>query len=139
MTLREVARKMRDGDFGSMPVGENDRLVGMITDRDIVTRALSNGPGNPKETEVREVMSEDVYYCYEDEKVGKVAESMGEKQIRRMPVLNREKRLVGIVSLGDLAVNRAKKFDDALCAISQRKQTHFKSASRQSEARPSHH
>lgn len=119
MTLKEVAQKMRDGDFGSLPVAEGDRLVGMITDRDIVTRALTSATGNPKDTTVREVMSENVYYCYEDQDVREVTENMGENQIRRLPVLNREKRLVGIVSLGDLALNKAEKAGDALCEISR--------------------
>jgi CBS domain-containing protein len=119
MSLREAAQKMRDGDFGVLPVGENDRLIGMITDRDIVTRALADGLDNPMEKKVREVMSEDVCYCFEDQKVEDVAKNMGENQIRRLPVLNRQKRLVGIVSLGDLAVKKAKKFDEALCGISQ--------------------
>lgn len=119
MSLREAAQKMRDGDFGVLPVGENDRLVGMLTDRDIVTRALANGADNPLNTKVREVMSENVYYCFEDQKVEEVAKNMGQNQIRRLPVLNRQKRLVGIVSLGDLALKNAKKVDDALCDISK--------------------
>src|SRR6266404_5172007 len=95
MSLREAAQKMRDGDFGALPVGEHDRLVGMITDRDIVTRALTSGTGNPMDSKVREVMSENVFYCFEDQKVEDVAKNMGENQIRRLPVLNRQKRLVG--------------------------------------------
>jgi CBS domain-containing protein len=119
MTLREVALKMRDGDFGALPVEENDRLVGMITDRDIVTRALAESKENPLDTKVREVMSENVYYCFDDQDAEDVARNMGQNQIRRLPVLNREKRLVGIVSLGDLALKKAKKVDDALCGISR--------------------
>jgi CBS domain-containing protein len=85
-----------------MPVGENDRLVGMITDRDIAIRAVAQGKG--PDTPVREVMStEQVLYCFEDEDLEHVAQNMGDTQVRRLPVVNREKRLVGIVSLGDIA------------------------------------
>jgi CBS domain-containing protein len=119
MSLKEAARKMRDGDFGALPVGENDRLVGMVTDRDIVTRALADGKDNPLDTKVREVMSENVYYCFEDQDVEHVAKNLGLNQIRRLPVLNREKRLVGIISLGDLALSNTEKVDEALCDISR--------------------
>ena len=102
MSLRHAAQKMRDGDFGSLPVGENDRLAGVITDRDIAVRAVAEGK-DPRQTKVREIMSDKVLYCYEDEPTEEVARNMGENQIRRLPVLNRKKRLVGILSLGDLA------------------------------------
>jgi CBS domain-containing protein len=100
-TIREVARIMAEIDAGSMPVGENDRLIGMITDRDIAVRAVAAGKG--PETPVREVMSSDVKYCYEDEDLDHVAKNMADIKVRRLPVVSREKRLVGIVSLGDLA------------------------------------
>ncbi len=100
-TLRDVARTMREIDAGSMPVGENDRLVGMITDRDIVVRAIAEGMG-PDAT-VRQAMSTHVRWCYDDEDVADVSEQMGEHKIRRLPVLNRDKRLIGIISLGDVA------------------------------------
>lgn len=102
-TIREVAQVMARLDAGSMPVGDNDRLVGMITDRDIAVRgiAMGNGP----DAKVRDVMSPEVKYCFDDEEVDEVLENMGELQVRRLPVLNRDKRLVGIVSLGDLATN----------------------------------
>jgi CBS domain-containing protein len=101
-SIREAAKLMAEIDAGVLPVGENDRLVGMITDRDIAIRAVALGKG--PETAVREVMSTDqVLYCYEDEELDKVAKNMGEVQVRRLPVVSREKRLVGIVSLGDLA------------------------------------
>src|SRR4051812_24815389 len=86
MTLCEVAEKMRDGDFGVLPVAEDDRLVGMITDRDIVIRGLASGMDDPRETKVRDVMSENVYYCFDDQDTEEVAENMGENQIRRLPV-----------------------------------------------------
>jgi CBS domain-containing protein len=102
-SIREVAQMMSEIDAGSMPVGENDRLVGMITDRDIAIRAVALGKG--PDTPVREVMSKEVKYCYDDEDLEHVAENMGELQVRRLPVVNREKRLVGIVALGDIALN----------------------------------
>lgn len=100
--LLEAAQRMRDGDFGMLPVGENDRLVGMVTDRDIVVRAVAEGK-DIRETAVREAMSAKVLYCFEDQSIDEVARTMGEHQVRRLPVLNREKRLVGILSLGDVA------------------------------------
>src|SRR2546429_1308883 len=91
-SIREVAKIMGEIDAGSLPVGENDRLVGMITDRDIAIRAVAQGKG--PETPVREVMSAaQVLYCYEDEELDKVAKNMGEVQVRRLPVGNRAKRL----------------------------------------------
>jgi CBS domain-containing protein len=117
-TLQTAARMMAAHDFGMVPVGENDRLVGMLTDRDITTRAVAQGliPGTCK---VAEVMSPDVNYVYDDESVEDVARNMSVLQVRRLPVLDREKRLVGIVSLGDLAVNKPKPAGDALSSISQ--------------------
>ncbi|TGS81019.1 CBS domain-containing protein, partial [Mesorhizobium sp. M2D.F.Ca.ET.178.01.1.1] len=88
-------------DAGVMPVGENDRLVGMITDRDMVIRGIALGKG--PDTKVRDVMSQEVRYCFDDEDVDHVLANMGDLQVRRLPVLNRDKRLVGIISLGDLA------------------------------------
>ncbi len=102
MSLQLAARMMTRGDFGALPVGENDRLIGIITDRDITTRAVAEGK-DPKQTKVREVMSDKVLYCYEDESTEDVARNMGDNQVRRLPVLNRQKRLVGIVSLGDIS------------------------------------
>src|SRR3954451_7734516 len=100
-SIREVARIMAEIDAGSMPVGDNDRLVGMITDRDIAIRAVEQGKG--PDTPVREVMSsEKGLYCYDDEEVDHVAKNMSQHQVRRLPVVNREKRLVGIISFGDV-------------------------------------
>lgn len=119
MSLSDAARKMRDGDFGSLPIGENDRLVGMITDRDIVVRALADDK-NPWETRIRDIMSGPVLYCYDDQTLDEVAHNMGDNQVRRLPVLNRQKRIVGILSLGDLAQSRAAQdeVDEALSRIS---------------------
>jgi len=100
-SIREVAKIMEEIDAGSMPVGENDRLIGMITDRDIAIRAVGAGKG--PDTPVREIMSAEVLYCYDDEDIDHVAENMADNQVRRLPVVNREKRLVGIISIGDVA------------------------------------
>jgi CBS domain-containing protein len=101
--LKEAAISMRDGDFGLLPVGANDRLVGTITDRDITVRAVAEGK-DPNTTAVADVMSEGIHYCFEDQAVEDAARLMSEAQVRRLPVLNRDKRLVGIVALGDLAI-----------------------------------
>ena len=100
-TIRDVARIMAEIDAGAVPVGETDRLVGMITDRDIAIRAVAEGKG--PDTPVRDIMSKDIKYCYDDEDLEHVAENMGDLQVRRLPVVNRDKRLVGIVALGDVA------------------------------------
>lgn len=103
-TLKDAASAMQKRDFGALPVGENDRLVGMITDRDIVVNAVASGK-DPKKVSVREVMSKSIHCCFEDQPIDEAARIMSEKQIRRLPVLNSDKRLVGIVSLGDFAVS----------------------------------
>ncbi|WP_158044659.1 CBS domain-containing protein [Skermanella pratensis] len=100
--LRDAAQKMRDVDTGFLPVGEDDRLVGTLTDRDITIRAVAEGH-DPKVTRVREAMSDKLVYCMEDQDSSEAAELMAENDIRRLPVLNNDKRLVGVVSLGDLA------------------------------------
>jgi CBS domain-containing protein len=101
-TLRDAARAMAEIDSGALPVGENNRLVGMITDRDIAVRAVAEGLDGATTT-VREVMTDDVKYCFEDESVDHVADNMASLQMRRLPVVDRDKRLVGIVSLADIA------------------------------------
>ena len=102
-TLQEAAAKMKSLDVGPLPVCDNDRLVGMVTDRDITVRATAEGDA-PTDVRVRDVMTPEVIYCFEDELVEDAARLMAEKQVRRLVVLNRDKRMVGIVSLGDLAV-----------------------------------
>jgi CBS domain-containing protein len=100
-TIRDAARLMRADNVGALPVGENDRLIGMVTDRDIVIRAVAEDrPAGS--TIVRDAMSEHVYYCFEDDDVEKAAQLMAEHQVRRLPVLNRDKRLTGVVALADL-------------------------------------
>ena len=102
--LKDAALKMQQLDVGMLPISDGDRLVGMLTDRDITLRATAEGR-DPTKTRVREVMTPEVVYCFEDQDVSEAAKLMQEKQIRRLPILNREKRLVGIVSLGDVAVH----------------------------------
>lgn len=116
-SIEQAAKMMGEIDAGVLPVGENDRLVGMITDRDIAIRAVAKGMG--PETKVRDVMSKEVKYCFEDEDLDDVTDNMGDLQVRRLPVLNREKRLVGIISLGDVAVGHASDASQALQGISE--------------------
>jgi CBS domain-containing protein len=117
-TIQDAATTMMEIDAGVLPVGENDRLIGMITDRDIAIRAVAQGKG-PR-TPVREIMSSDVKYCFEDEETDHVARNMGDQQIRRLPVVNRDKRLVGILSLGDVATTQGERSAAAaLAGISQ--------------------
>jgi CBS domain-containing protein len=117
-SIREVAKIMAEIDAGAMPVGDNDRLVGMITDRDIAIRAVAQGKG--PDTPVRDVMStEQVLYCYEDEELDHVAKNMSGQQVRRLPVVNREKRLVGIVTLGNLAQNEGRAANKAVKGVTK--------------------
>ena len=104
-TIMAAASQMLEGNFGMLPVGENDRMIGTISDRDIAIRAVAQGKDGS--TKVREVMSERVIWAYEDDSVEKGAKLMSEHQIRRLPIVNAEKRLVGIVALGDFAVDRS--------------------------------
>ena len=117
--ILEIARKMRDADIGSTPVVEDERLVGMVTDRDIVVRAIAEG-GDIRMKTARDAMSPGIFYCFADETVETVLDNMGDRQIRRLPVVNREKRLVGVVSLGDLSLTgKNKAAGEALLEISQ--------------------
>lgn len=118
-TIREAARAMAERDIGFIPVEEKDRMVGMITDRDIAIRALAQGKG--PDTKVRDVMTREVRYCYDDEKIDDVLANMGDLQVRRLPVVNRDKRLVGIVSLSDCATKeRAQPAANALDRITRK-------------------
>ena len=103
-TLVEAAGLMRELDVGALPVCDDDRLAGMVTDRDLALRGIADGR-DPNTTAVRDVMSPGVVYVFADQPVEEVVRVMEERQIRRVPVLNREKRLVGIVSLGDIAIS----------------------------------
>lgn len=102
-SLQQAALRMKNLDVGALPVCDNDRLVGLLTDRDITVRAVTEGY-DTRTTIVQDVMTPDVLYCFEDQDVQEAAQLMREHQVRRLVVLNRDKRLVGIVSLGDLAV-----------------------------------
>ena len=101
-TVREAAQRMRSMDVGSLPVCDGANLLGMITDRDITIRAIADGR-DPAQTPVRDAMTPSVEYVFEDDDVQRAAQIMQDKQIRRLPVVNREKKLVGIVALGDIA------------------------------------
>lgn len=128
-SLIDAAKIMAECDCGVLPVGENDRLVGMITDRDIVIRALAQGKSG--DTAIREVMSEEVKYCFEDDDIDDVAHNMGDLQVRRLPVVNKDKRLVGIVSLGDIAnTDETRAAAEALCSISEPNAEHQSSGQR---------
>ena len=117
-TIAGAAKTMAKLDAGILPVGEDDRLIGMITDRDIAVRAVAAGMG--PNAKVGDVMNSEVKYCFDDQEIDEVLRNMGELQVRRLPVLNRDKRLVGIISLGDLAANgQAKGAADALSHISR--------------------
>lgn len=100
-TIADAAKMMRDGNFGMLPVEENDRMIGAISDRDIAIRAVAEGLD--LNTKVRDVMSKGISWAFEDETVEEAVAIMSEHQVRRLPVVNRAKRLVGIVSLGDIA------------------------------------
>ena len=118
-SIRDAAREMAEIDAGVLPVADGDRLVGMITDRDIAIRAVA--AGKLPDTSVREVMTAEVKYCFEDEDLDHVMSNLGDLRVRRLPVMNRDKRLVGIVSIGDVAGKRKPKkaTAEALAEISQ--------------------
>ena len=127
-SIYEAACIMAQMDAGVVPVAENDRLVGMITDRDIAVRAVAAGKG--PNTLVREVMTPDLKYCFEDEDLSHVAKNMAEQRVRRLPVMSRDKRLVGILSVGDIALTREKKAaTEALRGVSQHGGPHSQTAS----------
>jgi CBS domain-containing protein len=102
ITLQEAAEIMRDCECGYLPIGENDRLVGAVTDRDIVVRGLAKGL-DPEDTTVEEIMTERIVYCYEDDNLRDAAEQMKREQVRRLVVLDGNKRMVGVLSVGDIA------------------------------------
>ena len=116
-SICEAARMMAELDCGVLPVGDQDRLVGMITDRDIAIRAVAQHKS--PDTPVREAMSNEVKYCFEDQHVEQVAKNMRDLRVRRLPVLNREKRLVGILSLGNLAASEPRAAAEAVSGVSR--------------------
>lgn len=117
-SIQDAAKIMAKIDAGVLPVAENDRLVGVVTDRDIAIRAVAEGKSPT--TKVRDVMTDEVLYCFDDQDLEEVAQNMAEMKVRRMPVVNRQKQLVGIISLGDLARNEdAGTTGEAISTISQ--------------------
>ena len=114
-TLRDAAEAMAALNCGLLPVTDNERLVGMISDRDIAVRGVAMGRG--PDARVRDVMTIDVKYCFEDQDIEEITMNMGDIQVRRLPVMSRDKRLVGIIALGDIA--RANSSDGTAVALSQ--------------------
>jgi len=101
--ITELAKLMRDHDVGSIPIGENDRLVGMVTDRDIVCKGLAEDDFDADRATARDVMTEEIHCCREDDDLAKAVRHMGELMVRRLPVINKSKRMVGMLSLGDVS------------------------------------
>lgn len=108
LPVKEAAQKMKDLNIGVLPVIENERLIGIVTDRDITIRSTSEGK-DPNNTRIRDIMTREIEYCFEDDNVNSVAKKMEKKQIRRLPVLNHDEKVVGIISLGDFAIRGNKK------------------------------
>lgn len=117
-SLQSAPLQMRENDFGLLPVEDDDRLIGMLTDRDITIRTVAEGL-SPAETEVQEVMTTEVEFIFDDYPVEEAARYMSELQVRRLPVVDRDHRLVGIVSLGDIALSEQQSAGAALSSISQ--------------------
>jgi CBS domain-containing protein len=115
-TVAAAARGMRESNVGSLLVGDNDRLVGMVTDRDIAMRAVAEEK-NCGDATVKDVMSEHVYYCFEDDDLSKAAGVMSEHQVQRLPVLNTDKRLVGVLSVADMARTDKEALASALSGV----------------------
>jgi CBS domain-containing protein len=128
--IREVATKMRDRGIGCLPVGDNDKLIGMITDRDIACRAVADGLDLSK-VKARDVMSKGITWCFEDQSDVEATKLMESKNIHHLPVLNREKRIVGMLSFGDLAL-RSESLTEELLHMAAR------DASRYAKAQPAH-
>jgi len=129
-TIRDAAHLMAELDIGCLPVEDNDRMVGMITDRDIAVRAIAEGRG--PDALVRDVMSTEVKYCFDDQSIDEITQNMADLRLRRLPVVDRHKRLVGILSLGDLAVEEKVQDEagEALCGISRPGGQHSQSTAR---------
>lgn len=119
-TLKQAADQMRTHDYGFLPVGENDRLIGAVTDRDITTRAIAEGK-DPTKTTLGDVMTKGIHFCLETDNLEKIVKQMEELQIRRLVVLNKDKRMTGIISLGDIATRskNAKLCSELTDAVSQ--------------------
>lgn len=125
--LQQAAQMMKDKDIGFIPVGENDKLIGAVTDRDLVTRGLI-GNMDSQQAQVRDVMTPKMYYCFEDQSVDEICQNMSDIKVRRLPVVNRDKRLTGIVSTGDLAQAQAQQTGEAIQGITSALQQNQKAA-----------
>jgi len=125
-TLQYVAGKMASLDCGAVPITDGDKLVGVITDRDIAIRAVAQGQG--PDTLAGDMMSPEILYCYEDQNVDEVSVNMAEMKVRRLPVLDRAKKLVGIVSLGDLSKSEGRTTMSAFQVISEQGGPHSQGA-----------
>lgn len=126
-TIRDAAEIMKKHDIGVLPVAQGDKLVGMITDRDIAIRGVGEGKG--QDAKISAVMSSEVKYCFDDEDIDHICENMAELKVRRLPVMDRNKRLVGILSLGDLACEAPEQHaGKALHGISQPGGAHSQTA-----------
>jgi CBS domain-containing protein len=101
--VTELAKLMRDHDVGAIPIGENDRLAGMVTDRDIVCKGLAHDTFDARRATARDVMTAEIHCCREDDDLAKAVRHMEELKVRRLPVINKNKRMVGILSLGDVS------------------------------------
>ena len=117
-TIQDAARLMRDADVGALPVGENDQLIGMVTDRDIVVRGLAEGKADGNAT-VRDVLTDGLTFCFEEDDVDDAANLMADRQVRRLPVLSADKRLVGMLALADISRRDVDAGGAALGDISQ--------------------
>ncbi len=113
--IAKIAKRMKDLDVGSIPVGENDRLIGMVTDRDITCRAVANGHDTAKLT-ARDVMTKGIFYCRDEEDLDDALRIMESKKIRRLPVIDEKKRMVGMLSLGDISHAASRELSGELCA-----------------------
>ena len=117
ISLVECARAMRERDVGALPLVENDKLVGMVTDRDLVVRGMADGK-DPNSSTAREVMTEEAFWCYENTDVSEVAQYMQKNRVRRIPVINQDKRLVGMISIGDITRASSELAGDTLRELS---------------------
>ncbi len=119
ISLADAAKKMRDLDVGCLPVWENDELIGIITDRDVTCRAIAEAR-DPATTTVRDVMSQDVAFCFDDQRASEAARIMREKKVRRLPVFDHDKHMVGILTLSDLAIHTPQVTGEVVRSVSTR-------------------
>ena len=118
MSLRDMARVMKTLDIGFLPVCDNDRLKGTVTDRDIVLRVIAAGK-DPQDCKARDIMTPEVLWCYENQSAEEIADYMSRKQVRRVLILDRNKRLAGVISIGDLAKREELKAGEAIGFIAE--------------------